>query len=307
MKKLNYLFITAGLLSTSLQGFAQNETSKTTASVPTPLPQPTKVTAFYGYSYRSFTGVNSNGPVVLNDGDMQMHILALKYNANEKWAFRVGSAYLIHALNFSMMKQPMTVNVEGFSDVRASTFYTFFKEKTQSLDMSLGLNLPTAPILKDDFGKPLPPQDQFSSGTYDLMAAVNYAYNLEDWSFVQKLDTVKHTGISPAKYRLGDDFGFTTAVSYTAYKYLTPTLSARFTDRKDLDVNNLEKPKSAKINYGSGWEGVLSLKSGMPLNKERNLMLGVEAGAPIFRTSKTNQYAVGQTLWYAMTNVTALF
>jgi hypothetical protein len=294
--------------------FAQTPSSTTTT--PTPVQnQPPKTSSFYGYQYRSFVGVANPGPVNLVGGEMQMHILALRYNIAEKIGVRVGAAYLIHTLNFTMkdMANPSaplkeeTVYVEGFSDLRPSVIYTHYKDSTGSLDFSAGLNLPTSPILKEETGKPLPPQDQFSSGTYDLMLAANYSYNLSDWTFSEKMDGVFHTGQNSAGYRLGDDFGFTTAVSYNAKPWLVPVLSARYTDRKDLAINEYYRPQKANVKYGSGWEGYFVLRSGMPLKADQSLRLGFEAGAPIFKTSRTSQYIVGETLWYVATNLTATY
>lgn len=290
-------------------------TSTTTApTTQTEIPTPPKVVSYYGYSYRSFVGVKNPGPVNLTTGDMQLHVLSLKYNFNQKWAARAGSAYLIHNLNMED-KRPVPANmrqdnvfIEGFGDVRAAALYTVKKEKTESLDFVLGLNIPTAVILKDDSGKYLPPQDQFSSGTYDPMIAVNYSRTFENnVSIAQKLDWVFHTGISPAGYQLGDDFGATTSVSYSVKPWLIPALSARFTDRKDLAINNFHSPKRANVKFGSGWEGQLAIRSGMPLKADQSLRLGIEAGAPIFRTSNTSQYAVGETLWYIGSNLTATY
>ncbi|OQW47537.1 MAG: hypothetical protein A4S09_15130 [Proteobacteria bacterium SG_bin7] len=287
-------------------------TTSTTSATKVEIPKTPKVASYYGYSFRSFVGVSNPGPINLKDGDMQMHILALKYNMSEKWGWRVGSAYLVH--NFNILDKRLAgntkmqnIHVEGFSDLRLSAIYIALKDKTQSLDFSLGLNLPTAVTLKNDDGKALPPQEQFSSGTYDIMPVVNYSYNLNDWAFSEKLDAVFHTGENSIGYRLGDDFGFTTAVSYTAVPWLTPILSARYTDRKDLAVNNFWNPRSTNIRYGSGWEGAVGFRSGLPLTSNQNVRLGFEAGAPIFRTSRTSQYVVGETLWYASTNLTATY
>ncbi len=288
-------------------------TSKTSTNQTQIPPAPPKVSSYYGYSYRAFTGVPNPGSVNLIDGDMHMHVLSLRHNINEKWSWRVGSAYLIHTLNFTMKVpgqplQNMTVNVEGFGDVRTAALYTAYKNKVDALDFVLGLNVPTAPILKDEMtGKPLAPQDQFSSGTYDFMLAVNYAYNFNDWSFTEKLDGVIHTGKNSAGYRLGDDFGFTTAVAYNIKPWLVPVFSARFVDRKDLAVNEFHQPKKANVKFGSGWEGVLALRSGIPLKADMSMRLGFEAGAPVFKTSNTTQYTVGETLWYVATNLTASY
>lgn len=291
-------------------------TTTTTTVTPTKVPTPAKVISFYNYSYRSFTGVSNPGPINLTNGDMHMHILALKYNFNENWALRTGAAYLIHTFNFTMRDmskpsvapQPMTVNVEGFSDLRSSVLYTAFKDRIQSLDFSMGLSFPTAPIINyEDSGRPLPPQEQFTSGTYDVMLVANYSHNIHDWGFAEKMDGVFHTGKNSAGYRLGDEFGFTTAVSYSVKPWLIPVFSARYTDRKDLAINEYWSPRKANVKYGSGWEGTFSIRSGMPLKADQSLRLGFEAGAPIFKTSRTSQYIVGETLWYVATNLTASY
>ncbi len=315
------IFIIANLLLMTAMATAQHTPmppvgTSTTTTTQTKPPTPAKASSYYHYSYRAFTGVSNPGPINLINGDMHMHILALKYNFNEKWAFRVGSAYLIHTFNFTMKDmsnpgappQPMTVNVEGFSDLRSSVLYTVFKDRIQALDFSFGLSLPTAAILKyEDSGKPLPPQEQFTSGTYDVMLVANYSHNIDDWSFSEKLDGVFHTGRNSAGYRLGDDFGFTTAVSYAIKPWLVPVVSARYTDRKDLAINEYWSPKKTNMKFGSGWEGTLSLRSGIPLKADQSVRLGFEAGAPIFKTSRTSQYVVGETLWYVATNLTATY
>lgn len=284
-------------------------TSTSTMETPQPAKKPTKVTSFYGYTYRAFTGTGNGGPVVLDTGDMQMHILALKYHFNDRWALRVGSAYIIHTLNFRMaMPKPMeqSVFVEGFTDLRASAQLTALKDDKQSLDFTLGLNLPTSPLLKDpEFHTPLPPQDQFSSGTYDVMATTTYSYNLEQWTFSEKLDAVIHTGVNAIGYRLGDDFGSTTAATFAYRPWLMGTVSARFTDRKPIPVNNMDKSIRADVKQGSGWEGAIAVRSGLP--PINGIRIGFEAGAPFYNSSKTNQYTVGKTLWYASTNLTATF
>ncbi len=304
------------LASTSV--FAQSvptppNTNTTTTTTPLPeTPATPKVVSFYNYSYRSFVGVANPGPVNLIDGDMHMHVLALKYNLNEKWSARAGSAYVIHTFNVFDKRVPTNpsmenIHVEGFSDLRLSTGYSAFKNKVESLDFSLGLNVPTAVTLRDEMGRPLSPQDQFSSGTYDIMPVINYSYNLDDWTFTEKMDAVFHTGKNSIGYRLGDDFGFTTAVSYNVKKWLVPVLSARYTDRKELAINEFWNPRGANLKFGSGWEGTFSLRSGLPLKADQSIRLGFEAGAPIFKTSRTSQYIIGETLWYVATNLTASY
>ncbi|MDZ4663190.1 MAG: hypothetical protein SGJ18_16385 [Pseudomonadota bacterium] len=270
------------------------------------LPKPSKIISYYGYVYRSFVGLSAgNSPVFLKEGDMQLHVLALRYNFTDKWAMRAGSAYLIHDLNFSMMNQPMEAHVEGFSDLRVSVVHGIYKNAGHSAEATLGLNLPTSPILKDEeTGEALPPQDQISSGTTDLMTTLTYAFSPNSWTFAQKMDSVIRMGENSIGYRLGDEFGLTSSVSYAVKPYFVPSLSARYTDRKRLGVNHMSQPHKADKYTGSGWEGSVALRSGIPLGK---IMIGAEVGAPFFRTSNTTQYTLGRTLWFASTSVTATF
>ncbi len=282
--------------------------------------KPEIIGALYSFSLRASegSGQNSSSRHGLKNGFMQNHTFSLRYALNDSLAVRLSNSFVDNRVTFVKNNREQDMAVAGMSDLKTYLVWTIFKNPIDWLEWNVGLSLPTA-VLENDpqSGRPLPPFAQLGSGTLDLLTSFSYIYNLQKFVLSQKLEGVFHSGENSLGYRLGDDFGFSSTISYAFSSYFVPQFSLKYSDRKPqangasvkaLKIKSVDDDPVVQRNpfdrSGSSWEGSMAVRSVFTLAYTR---ISVEAGTPVFHTSNSDRPAHGRTLWFGSINAAVSF
>lgn len=174
-----------------------------------------------------------NFPVAPTNIIQEAHIFNLGYELNENSLFYFAIPYIIQTTyHVSIIPgyESFDLSSEGIGDVVLSYTYRMLQFEDQNISINLGLSLPTGSIDKQG-DTPRAPGDQqlpytmqLGSGTYDILASVNYVYQTGKWQFGAEISGKFRLGRNDRDYRLGNKIGLTLSSSVQALKWLQPSL-----------------------------------------------------------------------------------
>lgn len=162
--------------------------------------------------------------VVPTDMDMQMHMFGGMYAPTDRLTLMVMVPYLRNTMHHKAGAPLGSVQFdtasEGLGDVSLSGIYHLCHSGHHNLQASFGVSFPTGSIDERDNTPAgnvvLPYPMQLGSGTYDLLTALTYVYQTEQWSAGGQSSGVIRLGTNDHEYRLGDRFA---ATGWFAWKW----------------------------------------------------------------------------------------
>ncbi|MGZ0707755.1 transporter [Coraliomargarita sp. W4R53] len=178
---------------------------------------------------------------------MDMHMLGAMYAPTDKLTLMLMANYIETEMEHSISPaapamlfnvvgdDKFTTTSSGLGDLKLSALYRFYLEGNRKAHFSLGLSLPTGSIDEKDrtpqppagMGMPtynvnlLPASMQLGSGTFDLLPALTYVQQFEDWSWgAQANGTIRLESENDNGYRLGNKFELLSWVGYNLTEWL---------------------------------------------------------------------------------------
>lgn len=170
--------------------------------------------------------------------DMEMHMLGLMYAPSDQLTLMLMTHYISMEMEHRLYPgAPMMLlsavggdsfvtQSSGWGDTSLSALYNFYRKDRSQLIGKLGLSLPTGDINQKDRtpmpGMPasfpeqqLPASMQLGSGTFDLLTALTFVGQWEQWSWgAQGSGTLRLEDANSHGYRLGHRFEASSWLSY---------------------------------------------------------------------------------------------
>lgn len=156
--------------------------------------------------------------VVPTDMDMEMHMFGGMFAPTDWVTLMVMVPYvrntMHHVAGAPLGAVDFTTSSEGIGDVKLSGLFHLFHEGHHSVQGTFGVSFPTGSIDERDDTPAgndviLPYPMQLGSGTYDLLPALTYVYQTEQWSAGGQTSGVIRLGTNDRSYTLGDRFAAT--------------------------------------------------------------------------------------------------
>lgn len=170
---------------------------------------------------------------------MEMHMLGAMYAPTDRLTLMLMANYIDttmdHRVNPAVAgminngQSGFTTESSGLGDIKFSALYRFYLEGNGKAHLGLGLSLPTGSISeKDDTPamagrqrQQLPASMQLGSGTVDLLPALTFVQQFEDWPWgAQANGVIRLEDENAHNYRLGHKFELLGWVGYNLTEWL---------------------------------------------------------------------------------------
>tara|TARA_R110001592_G_scaffold20926_20_gene84814 strand:+ start:36235 stop:37350 length:1116 start_codon:yes stop_codon:yes gene_type:complete len=170
---------------------------------------------------------NPNAPpanlrVVPTSMDMNMHMLGAMYGVTDKFTLMAMTMYMTKSMDHitfaggagTTRLGTFSARSSGWGDTSLSGLYKLYEDDTNTVNISLGISVPTGSIKeKDDVLAPtnatptlrLPYAMQLGSGTWDALPSITYAGHDGKWGWgAQYNATIRMEGENSQGYRWGN-------------------------------------------------------------------------------------------------------
>lgn len=220
-------------------------------------------------TYANIHGAPANLRVVPQNMTMDMHMFGGMVGIGHDITLMAMVPYLKNDMDHNTYNMGGTYigsfNTEssGLGDISLSALFPLYKNGAHQLNGRLGLSLPTGSIdEEDDVLTPmnttptlrLPYAMQLGSGTYDILPALTYTTNYNDWSFGAGYQGRIHLGENSEDYTRGDKHDLT---AWAGYRFtnafgVTANIKAETEGKIDGQDANITAPVQTAdpSNYG---------------------------------------------------------
>jgi hypothetical protein len=152
-------------------------------------------------------------PVAPLSMDVDMLMAGLMYGVTDDVSVMAMVPYVWKSMDHvTRMGAEFTTKAQGIGDIRVIGGYDLYKAGGHSLEVSLGLSLPTGSTDERDAtpagaNQILPYPMQIGSGTFDLLPGLTYTGRSGDWSWGGQAGATLRLGENDEDYSLGNSYG----------------------------------------------------------------------------------------------------
>ena len=184
---------------------------------------------------------------------MQMHMLGAMYAVSDDLTLMLMLPYQSSEMDhITANGGAFTTESSGLGDIKLSGMYNVYAGGRSRSHIQLGVSFPTGSIEEKDVNPmsngnevTLPYPMQIGSGTFDLLPAITYLAQTDDFSFGSQLKGVIRLGENDQDYTFGNRLGFTNWLGYKLSDVFSPQLSLTFSTWGDISG---ESPDLAMAN-----------------------------------------------------------
>ena len=197
------------------------------------------------------------------------------------------------------MQMPVYTDYEtqstGLGDLKLSVLYNVWSDQNTSFHLNMGLSIPQGNIENTDRTPmsekmKLPYAMQLGSGTLDVLVGGTFKQSFKKSSVgIQPMATIR-TGKNDEGYQFGNLYKANAWYAYGFKNWLSLNLRTEFTRQEalignDTELNKMMAPQANNANYGYEQINAYGGLNFSFINSAylKNLRLGVEIGAPLYR------------------------
>lgn len=298
-------------------------------------PKPHGWAGIYDYTLRSSRSLGGGGSLLTSstlghavDSQTQSHVLGIRYELSNKWAFRIMGSALDNKYTMEKDSVQRQVFVQGVGDTKVQGIYQIYEDSTHRFEISAGSTVPTgATDLSGPDGQALSPRMQLGSGTFDFVPSASLVFLKNKWQVGNRLEAIVHNGKNSSGFTVGDTFSDSLSANYELFKFLRPSIEVSLRNKQrlatdhprqnttssshTLDARNpLPAPPSLTDSSmaGPGWsyDGSVALRSVIPMTQTFPVRAYVEAGIPLFQGGQRPDTGM-KASWFAGSSIVSNF
>lgn len=181
---------------------------------------------------------------------------------------------------------------EGFSDVKISSSYRFFKKKDSAAQFNFGLSLPTGSIDENYSGNRLPYPMQIGSGSYELLPGLSFTSLENGFSYGGQINGVFRLDSNKHGYKLGDSYSSTAWLAKPLGHRISLSTRLKFTKTEaikgqDATLNpNMIATADASLQERESLDAFLGANYIFTGNFLKGHRLAIEYGMPLYQRFK---------------------
>ncbi|RNC83830.1 MAG: transporter [Balneola sp.] len=184
---------------------------------------------------------------------MQMHMLGAMYAVTDDLTLMLMLPYQSMEMDhITAMGGEFVTESSGLGDIKLSGMYNIYAGGRSKSHVQLGVSFPTGTIdnkdenpMSDGEDVTLPYPMQIGSGTFDLLPAITYLAQTDQFSFGSQLKGVIRLGENDQDYTFGDRLSFVNWIGYKLSDIFSPQLSLNLSTWGDISG---ESPDLAMAN-----------------------------------------------------------
>ena len=141
------------------------------------------------------------------DMSMQMHMLGLMFAPTDRLTLVAMANFLSNEMTSNKMMGTMSMESEGFGDLKVGALYQLFNKDRRSMHLNIGMSVPVGSLeeTKAD-GKRLGYPMQLGSGTWDANLGFTYLKQFDQFSYGFQSTYLTRLGENSEGYTLGDNW-----------------------------------------------------------------------------------------------------
>lgn len=243
--------------------------------------------------------------------DMQMHMLGSMYALTDRLTLMGMLPYLNNRMHMQdRMGMPSEMHSSNLGDISLTAMYSLIKGHSQSLQLNMGLSLPTGSIeergsmqhMQHSIDMCLPYMMQTGSGTWDLMPALTYMTIQHSFSYGLQGSGRLRLGENERAYRLGHLATLNAWANYQQNSWLSYSLRLQglrnwALSGQDGEMDPMMSPSSDAINSGSqAVTSFLGTSLSIPKGLLKGHRLALEFGVPLYQEVNGIQMQAKNTL-----------
>lgn len=197
--------------------------------------------------------------------NMWMHMLGGMYAVTDKITLMGMLPYVSNQMEMTdRMGMPSKMYSSSPGDVSLTTLYSLYKSHTQSLQLNLGVSIPTGSInetssmnhMQHTVEVCLPYMMQTGSGTWDVMPSISYMAIHKSLVFGVQGQACLRTGENTRAYRLGNLASLDGWLAYQQNNWLSYSLRLQALKNweiygQDKELDPMMSPASNALNSGA--------------------------------------------------------